>query len=155
MLTLQRRSLIIRHLSRHRVVAFLEIVSRGNKASSYPFDLPVTKIAAALAQGIHVLVVDLDPPTPRDPNGIHAAIWEAIHAGTFQPPPDKPLTLASYNPGLVKTACLEPVRGGDALRPMPLFLESGLHVSVPLEETYSTAYRSTPAFYRERLDRPE
>ncbi len=35
----------------------------------------IEKAADILNQGVHLLVVDLFPPTPRDPHGIHKAIW--------------------------------------------------------------------------------
>ncbi len=152
--TTRQKSVIIRHASGHRVVAIIEIVSPGNKSSEYAFDQVVNKIAAAFRHGVHALVVDLFPPTPRDPNGIHAAIWEAVRAGTFRPPEDRPLTLASYDAGPLKTAYVEPARPGDLLRPMPLILESpDFHIAAPLEETYTAAYRGVPAFYREILER--
>jgi hypothetical protein len=30
---------------------------------------------------IHMLIVDPFPPGPRDPNGVHAAIWQEMHEG--------------------------------------------------------------------------
>lgn len=30
---------------------------------------------------MHVLVIDLFPPTPRDPQGIHQAIWSEKYDG--------------------------------------------------------------------------
>ena len=41
-------------------------------------------------------------------------------------------------------AFVEPVGVGDTLINMPLFLEPGRYVSVPLEETYRTAFESVP-----------
>ncbi|MGL4554099.1 MAG: DUF4058 family protein [Gemmataceae bacterium] len=152
--TTRQREIEIRHTDGHRIVALIEIVSRGNKASAYPFETFVTKITAALFRGVHVLMIDLHAPTPRDPNGIHSAIWTAIGEEEFQPPPGRPLTLASYDAGPVKAAHVEPVAVGDVMRPMPLFLEPGAHILVPLEETYMQAYAATPDFYRAILERP-
>ena len=64
---------------RHRhgeVVAVIEIVSPGNKASRAEFRTFVEKSAELIRQGIHLLVVDLFPPGPRDPHGIHKALWD-------------------------------------------------------------------------------
>jgi hypothetical protein len=57
-----------------------------------------------LDAGIHLLVVDLFPPGPRDPQGIRRAIWSEIIGDLFQLPADKPLTFGSYSAGLVKRA---------------------------------------------------
>jgi hypothetical protein len=135
-------------------VALIEIVSPDNKASEYAFQTIVTKIAGALYRGIHVLVIDLLPPTRRDPNGIHAAVWAAIGAGEFVPPEDRRLTLASYEAGAVKTAYVEPIAVGSVLPAMPLFLEPDLYVSVPLESTYAEAWEGLPGVFRDELSGP-
>jgi hypothetical protein len=52
----------VRH--RHgRVVAMVEIVSPGNKASKNELRAFVEKTSKLIAQGIHVLVIDLFPPS--------------------------------------------------------------------------------------------
>jgi len=64
---------------RHRhgqIVAVIEIISPGNKGSKSEFRAFVEKTAALIQQGVHLLVVDLLPPTKRDPLGIHKAIWD-------------------------------------------------------------------------------
>lgn len=152
--TARQRSVVIRHSRGHRIVALVEVVSPGNKASDHAFMTFVTKIAGALFRGIHVLVIDLLPPTPRDPQGIHAAIWAAIRAGEFVPPPGFPLTLVSYDAAPIKTAYVEPLAVGCTLPAMPLFLEPDLYVSVPLEPTYQEAWEGMPALFREELGNP-
>ena len=52
-----------------------------------------------LRHGIHLLVIDLFPPTPRDPYGIHKAIWDEFEEQPFELPADKPLVLAAYVAG--------------------------------------------------------
>src|SRR5262249_31896467 len=62
---------------RHRhgyIVAVVEIVSPGNKASSYALSTFVEKTARYIAEEIRLLVIDLFPPSKRDPQGIHKAI---------------------------------------------------------------------------------
>ena len=102
-----------------------------------------------LEAGIHLLVLDLLPPGPRDPQGIHAAIWSEIQDDDFQLPPDKPLTLVSYSAGDLKRAFIEPVAVGDKLPDMPLFLEAERYVPVPLEATYRSAFAAVPKRWRE------
>lgn len=70
------KSIVVRHTSDHRVIAVLEIVSPGNKSRQRRFEAFVSKAEKLLLAGIHLLVVDLFPPGPRDPQGIHGAIWE-------------------------------------------------------------------------------
>src|SRR5579871_6868344 len=92
-----------------QVVCVIEIISPGNKGSRSALRSFVEKTVEFLRQGIHVLIVDLFPPSGRDPQGIHKAIWDEIEEVPFELPPDKPLTLAAYVAGEVKTAYVEPV----------------------------------------------
>ena len=112
---------VIRH-GRGRVVAILEIVSPGNKDSRHAIRSFVEKAADILNQGVNLLVVDLFPPTPRDPQGIHKAIWDEFVDEPFEAPPGKPLTVASYIGGDLPTAYVEPVGVGDPLPSLPIFL---------------------------------
>src|SRR5262249_17981173 len=63
----RRRSLAIRHVSGHHLVALIEIVSPANKDRAGSIEELVEKAAAALEHGIHLLLVDLFPPGPHDP----------------------------------------------------------------------------------------
>jgi hypothetical protein len=71
----RRRTLTIRHASGHRVVAFLEILSPGNKDRTASVEQFVNKVDSALMQGVHVMVVDLFPPGRFDPRGNLGALW--------------------------------------------------------------------------------
>jgi hypothetical protein len=149
----RRRTLVIHHVSGDEIVALLEIVSPGNKASNYAFRTFVEKATGVLARGYHLLLVDLHPPTPRDPQGIHAAIAADLGGPPFTPPAGRPLTVASYEaarPGGV--AYVDALAVGDPLPDAPLFLEPGGHVRVPLEATYREAYRGVPLRWRRGLE---
>jgi hypothetical protein len=148
----QRRRIAIRHSSDDRVVALIEIVSPGNKESTPNFTAFVEKAAEVIYRGFHLLVIDLFPPTPRDPNGIHAAIWGQYGPYEFTPPPGEPLTLVSYSAGSVRRAYIEPTAVGHTLADMPLFLTPEMYVNVPLEETYLAAYRGVPRRWKRVLD---
>ena len=63
----RRRTLTIRHVSDHRIVALLEIISPGNKDRASTVEDFVGKVDSALEKGIHVLVVDLFPPGKHNP----------------------------------------------------------------------------------------
>jgi hypothetical protein len=149
---LKRRTLVIRHASGDRIVALLEIVSPGNKASRHALRAFVEKAVAALYHEYHLLIVDLFPPGPRDPNGIHGAIWSEISDDPFVQPNNEPLTLASYSAGTPKRAYVEPTAVGKELIDMPLFLEPEIYVNVPLEATYQAAYRGVPRRWQRVLE---
>ncbi len=149
----KQKGVVIHHSSDDRVVAIIEIVSPGNKASEYALQKFVEKVAEALDHGIHLLILDLHAPTTRDPQGIHGAIWARIEADNYQAPTDKPLTLAAYAAGdVVKTAYVEPVTVGMALPEMPLFLMPEGHIKVPLEATYQAAWKGVPRRWQRVLE---
>src|SRR5438034_522082 len=83
-----------------------------------------------------LLVIDLFPPSKRDPQGIHKAIWDEFVEEDFALPADKRLTLAAYDAGPPPVAYVEPVAVGDTLPEMPIFLKPGFYVPAPLEATY-------------------
>lgn len=150
--TLKRRTLVIRHSSDDRIVALLEIVSPGNKSSRHAMDSFVEKAVEALVRGYHLLIVDLFPPGPRDPQGIHGAIWSEISDDAFNLPPQEPLTLAAYSAGTPKRAFVEPTAVGHDLIEMPLFLEPEMYVNAPLETTYRAAFRGVPRKWQAILE---
>lgn len=145
-------ALTIRHVSGHRVVAVLEIVSPGNKSSRYALQQFVGKTTELLRSGVQLLIVDLLPPGPRDPQGIHKPIWDYFIENEFELPRNTPLTLVSYAAGTYPEAFVEPVAVGRALPDMPLFLSPEVYVPVPLEATYQSAWRRVPAYWREQLE---
>ncbi len=133
-----------------RTVAVIEVVSPSNKAKKAEFADLVGKSVQLLVHGVHVLLVDPFPPTRRDPNGLHAAVWKELTGKPYTPPPGKPLTFAAYEARGRNTfsAFVEPVGVGDPVPDRPLFLAPDLQVSAPLAATYDTAWRGYPAFLR-------
>ena len=142
---------------RHRhgqVVAVIEIVSPGNKASNAVLRAFVEKASSLIEQGIHLLVIDLFPPTKRDPQGLHKAIWDELAGDDFTLPADQPLTLVSYDAGPPEVAYVEPVAVGDRLPEMPLFLRPEFYIPAPLEATYQTTWDVFPAALKGLLEGP-
>jgi Protein of unknown function (DUF4058) len=142
---------------RHRhgqIIAVLEIVSPGNKASRNEMRAFVEKAADLLRQDIHLLIIDLIPPSKRDPQGIHKEIWDEFLEEEFELPSDKPLTLVAYDAGPPRIAYLEFVAVGDVLPDMPLFLKPEFYVPVPLEATYQTTWSVFPAPLKGLLEAP-
>jgi hypothetical protein len=147
------RRIVIRHVSDDRPVALVEIVSPANKGSQNPFRAFVRKVISALNQGLHVLVVDLFPPTRRDPHGIHSAVLAALGLPPFEAPAEQPLTLVSYAATTPPTFYLEPVGVGNELPEMPLFLLPAWYVNVPLERTYQETWKGVPGPWKSVLQR--
>ncbi len=142
----------VRHVSGDGLVAIVEVVSPGNKNSRPALRSFVEKATELLEKRIHLLILDLHPPSKRDPQGIHGVIWEEMTAQTFIAPGDKPLTLVAYESGTRLRAFVEPVAVGDVLPDMPLFLEPGGYVNVPLEATYQAAWRGVPRRWQRVLE---
>lgn len=151
----RRSRAAIRPVSDDHVVAMLEIVSPGNKSTRHALRSFVEKALELFDSGIHLLVIDLFPPGSFDPQGMHAAIWSEIESDDFHLPPQQPLTLAAYSIGDVKRAFIEPVAIGQVLPEMPLFLEAGRYVPVPLESSYLAAFNAVPIRWQEELVAPD
>jgi hypothetical protein len=60
-------------------------------------------------------------------------------------------TLAAYESGPTVKAFIEPLAVGDLLPDMPLFLEPGAHILMPLEATYCAAFASVPLRWQKVL----
>jgi hypothetical protein len=150
----RRRSLAIRHVSGHRLIALVELVSPANKDRLRHVEDFTAKVVDALDASVHVLLVDLFPPGPHDPQGMHGAVIQRLEQ-TDEPydlPAEEPLTLASYAAGTCLEIGVEHLAVGVPLPEMPLYLRPDRYVNVPLEVTYQAAYRGTPAFWRNVLE---
>jgi hypothetical protein len=141
-------------VSGDEIVAMVEIMSPGNKTSRRAFQEFISKAFALLEARVHLLIVDPFPPTSRDPNGIHAVLWEEDDQQPFQLPAEKRLTLVAYECALTTRAFIEPVAVGDRLPDMPLFLEAERFVNAPLEATYETAFAVQPERWKRVLEAP-
>jgi hypothetical protein len=150
----KKSSIAVRHVSGDRIVAMLEVISPGNKASRHALRAFVAKACELLEHRVHLLILDPFPPGRRDPNGIHAAIWEEVEDEPFALPSNKPLTLVAYECDLTTRAYIEPIAVGDPLPDMPLFVEPTCYVPVPLETTYQTAFAAMPRRWRTVLEPP-
>jgi hypothetical protein len=150
----RRRTLTIRHVTGHRIVALVEIVSPANKDRRQHVDDFVAKATAALDQGIHVTVADLFAPGPHDPTGINGAIWQALDESgkPFELLTDAPLTLAAYVADAPVQIYLRDTALGRPLPNVPLFLTPDSYVNLPLEPTYQAAFRGMPEVWRAVLE---
>lgn len=146
------KSVVIRHSSDHRVVAVVEVVSPGNKNNRHAVRAFVEKALEFLRAGVHMVILDLQPPGPRDPQGIHKLIWDQIGDDEFVLPKGKPLTLASYLAGAFPEAFLEFAAVGSSMPEMPLFLTEEVYVRIPLEAPYQRAFEGMAEYWRRVLN---
>lgn len=148
----KQKAIMVRHTSGDNVVAVIEIVSRSKKAARTPLRAFVEKAAQLLDAGVNLLILDLHPPGRRDARGIHSKIWEEIDGTGYSPPADKPLTLVSYDSTSSIRAYVVNAAVGDKLTDMPLFLDDGEAIDVPLEATYLAAFTGIPVRWRRILE---
>jgi hypothetical protein len=138
-----------------RVVAIIEVISPGNKDSVHALRSFTHNAVEFLGNGVSLLVIDLFPPTPRDPVGIHQALWDELVGARLEPrPANKPLTVVSYDPGAGLDAYVEPLAVGDCVPDAPLFLGPGWYVNVPLDATYAASWEVTPQPIRDLVETP-
>jgi len=149
----QRRTLAVREVREHRIVALIEILSPGNKAGTRPLAEFVEKATQALAMGIHLAVIDLFPPGRLDPAGIHGEIVSALNNDdAYELPENNPLTFVSYTAGVEPVAYLQHPSVGDEVPELPLFLTEERYVPLPLRETYELTFTRGPSFWREVIE---
>ncbi len=149
-----QRTVVVRHTSDDRIVARIEVLSRGNKASRHALRSFLDKAVVALDAGVHLLLVDVHPPGPRDPNGIHGAILNEIGTEDYALGAENPLTAAAYVGGAVVDAFVAHFAVGRPIPEMPLFLTRENYVRVPLEATCTAAWQDVPPKYQAALTAP-
>jgi hypothetical protein len=150
---LRKSHIVVRRSSDDRAAAVIDILSAGDKSSGEAVSIFSRRAADLLRNHIHLLVIDLFPPTPRDPCGIHKAIWDEVEPGPYELPSDRPLTLAAYVADEPPIAYLRHVGIGQTLPNMPAYLDCDSYVPVPLESTYQTTWESCPEDMREAVEK--
>jgi hypothetical protein len=142
------------HVSGDRVVAYIEIVSPGNKHSEVAIRRFIDKLGEAFRRGCHALVIDVHPPTRRDPRGIHARFWQDSFGDEKCPgvTAAQPLGVVAYCSDLSPTAYFEPFAVGDTLIDMPVFLTPDRYVNLPLAQTYDEAWRGVPGRWKQVVE---
>jgi hypothetical protein len=138
----------------HQPAAAIMLITRQDHQTVYRQEAMVRLGVGTITRGIHLLVVDLFPPNPCNPQGIHKLIWDRILDEPFALSADKPLTIAAYAAGPELVAYVEPVAVGDRLPDMPIFLTPDRYVLCPLEETYEQAWAVYPAPLKPPLESP-
>ena len=62
--------IVVRHVQ-GEIVAVIELVSPGNKDRAHAMQQFVHKMVHLFCRGINLLIIDLFPPNPHNPEGIH------------------------------------------------------------------------------------
>jgi hypothetical protein len=144
----------VRHVSGDRIVAMVEVVSPGKRPRASRRARSCRRRPSRSTREFTLLILDLLPRAKRDPGGIHGEIWHKIAGSEYDPPADKPLTLAAYETGDAVRAYVVSVAVGDNLPDMPLFMAPGKAVAVPLGATYGAAFVDVPRRWRRVLETP-
>jgi hypothetical protein len=148
-----QRSVVVRHTSGDRIVALIEVLSRGNKSSRHAIGSFLDKTVATLDSGIHLFLVDVHPPGPPDPNGIHGALLNEIGTEEYTLGHERRLTAVAYTSGVdLVDAFVNHFAVGEPIPEMPLFLTRENFIRVPLEATYMAAWEDVPLQYQEILN---
>jgi hypothetical protein len=150
----KQRRLVVRHVSGHRVVAHIEIVSprhKDRRASAEDF---IAKGREAIDAGVHLAVIDLFPPTRATRRGLAAGIWRKYDSSPVVAPPGRPLCVASFAATDRPEGLFKFLAFGDELPAFPLSLTESLAVNLPLAETYAAAFAGSPPYLRELLATP-
>jgi hypothetical protein len=141
------------HNPSDRAVAVLEVVSPGHKDSVEQFDNYLGTLAGFLSAGLHLLLIDVFPPSLRNPDGVDRAIWACLTGESPPPPAGKPLTAAAFSADPLSLYS-EPFGVGDPLPDAPLFLGRDWYITVPLEASYGSAWSGVAGYTRRMFDLP-
>ncbi len=152
--TMARRIVIKDGAHEDDVVAIIELVSRGNKTSRRDRDQFVDKTLSILHEGVSLVIVDVHAPTALVPGGFHELVSRAFREKPASRPADRPLEAVSYEVIGSHTvrSHVVPLACGDSLPEMPVFLKPKRFVRIPLERTYTEAFRGLPSRFRRILE---
>lgn len=150
----QRSTVVARDTEEGRMVALIELASAANKDRPESVTAYVGKARAALNAGVHVVHLDILPPTKFTPVGLGRALWAAVEGEDYPFTPDKPLTADALQAGRVVELFSNPLAVGDELPDVPLFLTPDLYVDLPLAAAYAEAFEESAPHDRQLLTRP-
>jgi hypothetical protein len=138
----KQNSLVVRHVSGDRMIAVIEIVSPGNKSSNAAIRKFIEKSSSLVLHGVHLLILDLFPPGTRDPQGLHAAIWDDLCGEPYHPPPGREEArrrTVSLWPPFASLRAIAPSRSHNSASMQNT--RAALHLYTPSTQTYSVASR--------------
>jgi hypothetical protein len=150
----RRSTVAVRESGTRRVVALIELASTANKDRPENVAAYVGKARAALDARVHVVHLDILPPTKFTPIGLGGAIWTAVNGNDYPFTADKPLAADGFQAGRVVELYANALAVGDELPEVPLFLSEEIYIDLPLASTYAEVFASIAPDDRELLSRP-
>lgn len=150
----QRSTVVVRETEGGRLVALIELASAANKDRPESVAAYVGKARAALNAGVHLVHLDLLPPTRFTPAGLGGAIWSAVDGEDYPFTTERPLAADAIQAGRVLELYANPLGVGDEFPEVPLFLTPDLYVDLPLSAAYAEAFEEAAPQDRELLSRP-
>ena len=149
--TQKSHRIAIKH-QRGRVVAFIELVSPGNKDTRRALKGFTSKAVRLLERGTHLSVIDPFPPGRFDKQGIHRAIWDEVTSdSSYVLPEGNPLISVSYEAGEMPAAYVNAFHVGGKIPELAIFLAPSVHILLPLETTYQASWELMPKQIREAV----
>jgi len=141
----RERSVAVFSARDERRVAVIEVVSRGNKDSDRRARSFEEKLIECLSSGLHLLLVDLHPPTRPAP-GFAAGVARELRTGDVPEVPSEGRCVTSFEvrPDPEVRVYHQSLALGAPLPEAPLFLEPGASVTVELESAYEAAFAWLP-----------
>lgn len=147
-------SLAVRRAGTDRLVALIELASPSNKDRPASVAAYVEKAKAALDAGVHLVHLDMLPPTPHALANLSSAIWDAADGRDYPFDPAKPFAADAFVADRVNELYANPLGLGDEWPLVPLFLDPETYIDLPLAETYEQAFAGVAPHDRERLSAP-
>jgi hypothetical protein len=146
----KQRSIAIFSAREERRVAVVEVVSPGNKDSAARATRFQAKLVELLESGLHVVVIDVLPPT-RTCRGFALAVAHDLGGG--EPPAIRDRSAVSFEVSSPRVNLYaRTLELGVALPDdVPLFLKSGCSVALPLEASYAETFERLPTTDRATL----
>jgi hypothetical protein len=149
-----QRRVVVRHISGHRVVAHIEIVSPRNKDRRASAEEFIAKGREAIDAGIHLAVIDLFPATRATRRGLAPGVWRKYDRVPVVAPAGRPVCVASVRAANRPQGFFKFLAFGEEWPGFPLFLTDTLSVNLPLADTYAAAFAGSPSYLREELSAP-
>lgn len=149
----RHRTVSVRHVSGHRLVAAMEIVSPSNKDRAEHVQELAGKIDMFLAAGVHVMLVDVFPPGVHDPEGLDSLVRDLFgeSGNAEETPSEAPPHAVSYCAAFRLQVYLQRLEVNRELPKMPLFVHAEHYVNLPLEASYHAAFQGFPTVWQEVL----
>ena len=147
-------TIVIHRVSDHKSLARIEIVSPGIKFNQREFNIFAERTIESIETGVHLLLIDLFPPTLFAPQGLYAAIRKMRKEEDAETRKVKPLNLISYKNGTIPTAIVEPTAVNTPFVDMPIFLNEDQYIPIPLESTYQSSWKTFPEFWKQVVKSP-